>query len=255
MTDSLARQLWQARNNGTAIHTTDFPQNESEAYAVQFSVDKLSECSIVGYKIGATVNETMALMGITEPFFGPLFNTFSKTNGATVEVFTDHAPKVETEFVVALSQDLDLQSTVSEAEVRAATDWISGGFEFIGSRFANTPAKKGYCAIADSGSNVDFVVGEPCTDWESLDLSSLPASLTINGQAIASGHSGMSIAGSPFGMVAWLANHPQMKNRGLGKGDMISCGTCTGMAPVKPGDTLLADFGVLGTLEAHIESA
>ena len=110
----------------------------------------------------------------------------------------------------------------------------------------------GILLIADSGVNADFVLGEKLSDWSQLDLTQHPVTQTINRGEPASGHSGMSIFGNPFGAVAWLANHKNLRGRGLKAGDVITTGTCTGMTPLSAGDEVHADYGRMGQLKMRL---
>jgi len=248
----LAEQLWNARCNHSTVATDTIPTSVDDAYSVQFVIDSISGSPICGYKIGATSDETMELLGLDEPFFGPLYSTHCRSNRGQVAVSGAHDPKVEAEFVVCLASALGGDGTVDEKQVQDATAWIAGGLEFIGTRFSKPPAKRGLSAIADSGANIDFVLGDTVEDWQQFDFHSHPVTLDINGAPVGKGHSGMSIAGNPFGMVAWLANHKNLPDRGLKPGDIISCGTCTGIAAVQAGDTLVADYGPLGKVNVTV---
>lgn len=254
MTTPLAQQLWQARINGTQVADQAYPPTIEDAYRVQREIDQICGCTINGYKIGATVPATMALLGVDSPFFGPLYDEHTHSGNSTLRLHKSHSVQVETEFVVGLATDIkatDVDLTITD--IAQATAWIAGGFEFIGTRFAHNPDKRGLCAIADSGSNVAMVVGQPYAEWQSLDLNESPVTLSINDEQMASGDSGMSIAGNPLGMVAWLINHPLMRSRGLLAGEIVTCGTCTGVLPVKSGDQLQADFGAVGGLSCTVE--
>jgi len=83
-------------------------------------------------------------------------------------------------------------------------------------------------------------------------MTALPVELRVNGKVSASGKSGDSLLGSPLAMLTWFANSDLVPPRGIKAGDIIYCGTCTGLVPIQSGDTLTADFGVLGELAATI---
>ncbi|MBX2825095.1 MAG: fumarylacetoacetate hydrolase family protein [Gammaproteobacteria bacterium] len=253
--NNLAADLWHARQNGELVDTTDFPGDPGDAYALQADVDRVSGAEICGFKIGATATATMDMLGVDEPFYGPLYRQYCRNNGDAVPVFALHGPKVETEFVIGIEQPLSANGSRTADDIKAVTGYVAGGFEIIGNRFKTTPDKRGYCAIADFGANVDFILGDKITDWQDLNLDAHPVTLFANDEEITSGHSGMSIAGNPFGMVAWLINQPGFDERGLKPGDLITCGTCSGIHAVAAGDVLRAEFGELGTLGATITDA
>ncbi len=252
--ETLAQRLAKARDNGTTLAPDGIPDTLDQAYALQALVDRASGATVTGFKIGATLPVTMDALQVHEPVFGALYDRYTHQAGDTIAIHEAHMAKIETEFAVCLKAPLNAaERQVRIEDVVGATDWVAGGFEIIGSRLTGQP--HGIKLVSDAGGNVDFIYGEPCYDWQSLNLDSHAASLSINSEPVASGHSGMSIAGNPLGMVAWLANHPQLLQRGLIPGDIITCGTCTGLIPVKAGDQVSADFGTLGVLSTTFTDA
>lgn len=252
---SLATDFWDARRLGNKIDVNTFPESQEAAYQLQASLNDASGCTVNGFKIGATSITTMEMLGLDQPFYGPLYQEFTRHQGGEIPVHVAHGPQVETEFVVAIGKDLSGNGNRTLNDIRAVTSWVSGGFEIIGSRLKTVPEKRGLCAIADFGANLDFMVGDPVRNWQEFNLDDHPVDLYVNDKQVANGNSNLSIAGNPLGMVAWLLNHPRFQSRGLLDGDLISCGTCTGIYPVAPGDTLRAEFGALGTLTANITAA
>ncbi|RPI35320.1 MAG: hydratase, partial [Hyphomicrobiaceae bacterium] len=59
--------------------------------------------------------------------------------------------------------------------------------------------------------------------------------------------------GDPMNVMVWLANQQSGFGRGLKAGDIVSTGTCTGLADVAPGDVVVADFGSLGCVELMLQ--
>jgi len=55
--------------------------------------------------------------------------------------------------------------------------------------------------------------------------------------------------GHPLNVLQWLANKQSQTGRGLLAGEIISTGTCTGLLDVASGDSVAADFGLLGAVE------
>lgn len=258
MSDSLnqiSNSLWQARLSGGTIAAAAI-DSEDQAYAIQSGLNACSPSKVVGYKIGATLPAALDLLQLSEPFFGPLFDSHCRASGADVALSAVHKNMLETEFVVGIGEDIPAQTKdYIREDIESAIAWVSGGFEIVGTRFDTEFKGAGRHFIADSGANVDFVMGERFADWRSLDLSQHPAALSMNNKETASGHSGMSIWKHPFGPVAWLANHRVMAERGLKAGDIITTGSCTGMTAVSAGDTATADFGPLGKVTVNFVAA
>lgn len=250
----LARRLWEARRGGYRIRVEEGerPAGEAEAYAVQRGITEVSGCTVAGFKIGATAQVAMDMLGVEGPFFGPLYREAFRHDGATIRLPAAHAPGMECEFVVGLASDLPPRDAPWPAEeVRAAVAWVAPGLEIVGTRLESGLAGAGVLAIADGGANVDFVLGPTDGDWRGADLSSHPVVLRVNGSEAASGNSGVLVFGDPVAGVAWLANRPEVAPRGLRAGDAITTGTCTGIRPLSPGDEVVADYGSLGAVRAR----
>ncbi len=252
--NQISASLWQARLDGSTVSAAAI-DSEDQAYSIQAGLNECSTSAVIGYKIGATLPPALELLQLSEPFFGPLFDSHCRDNGATVALSSKHKNMLETEFVVGLGADIPPRDEEYQREdIESAVAWVSGGFEIVGTRFDTEFKGAGRHFIADSGANVDFIMGARHTDWRSLDLSKHPATLRINDEEKASGHSGMSLWEHPFGPVAWLANHRVMAQRGLKAGDIITTGSCTGMAPVSAGDSAQADFGPLGQVSVTFKA-
>ena len=249
-----ARRLWEARRDGYPIRVEEGerPAGEAEAYAVQRGITEASGREVAGFKIGATAQVAMDLLGVEGPFFGPLYREAFHHDGATVRLPMAHSPGIESEFVVGLAAHLPPRDAPwSIEEVRAAVAWVAPGLEIVGTRLESGLAGAGVLAIADGGANIDFVLGPTDGHWRGVDLTSHPVVLNVNGSEVASGDSGMLVFGSPIAGVAWLANRPEIAPRGLRAGDAVTTGTCTGIRPLSPGDEVVADYGSLGAVRAR----
>ena len=256
-TTGLSRRLWEARRGGHSIRIEDGerPRGEADAYAVQRNITEISGSEVAGFKIGATAEVAMNMLGVEGPFFGPLYRETFHRDGDTVRLPMAHSPGVEAEFVVGLASDLPARDTPwSVAEVRAAVAWVAPGLEIVGTRVESGLAGAGVLAIADGAANIDFVLGPTDADWPGADLSSHPVVLSVNGSQVASGDSAMLVFGDPVAGVAWLANRPEVAPRGLRAGDAVTTGTCTGIRPLAPGDEVVADYGSLGAVRARFET-
>lgn len=255
----LASDLWQSRQQGTLRPFPEQALSLPQAYALQAACTAASGEKITGYKIGATSDETLGILGLSEPFFGPLYEKYTSFvepgKPFNLPLLEAHNPRVEAEFVACIKSPVQRKNKDIELEALFEhIDWIAPGFEFVGSRYTATTGSPGTSVIGDFGAHNHSVIGTPYKAWRSLDLRSHPVSLTINGEHKASGHSGLSIYGHPLALACWLLNQPAM-SQGLAAGQLISCGTCTGAIPVCAGDVVEANYGELGTLSVSIASA
>ncbi|MCH2115104.1 MAG: fumarylacetoacetate hydrolase family protein [Pirellulales bacterium] len=252
---SLAERLWNARIQGTRISMSSVkvPADEAAAYEIQDAVSQVADEEIIGFKLGATSDAALTALGLSEPFYGPLFERFSHRSDEVVALPSKHQIFIETEIAVGLGRDLPPRdSNYTQHDVEAAAAWIGPAFELVATRFDMELTGNGILLIADGGVNADFVMGDQLSNWSQLDLTQHPVTQIVNDRESQSGHSGMSIFGNPFGAVAWLANHKNLRDRGLKTGDIITTGTCTGMTPLEAGDHVHADLGRLEQLSMRL---
>ena len=254
MSSSLAKTLWRARTRGRAVKIDPGlrPTTFDAAYEIQNQVTSLAGSPKVGWKLGATSTAAQQALGFDEPFFAPLLRRFCHESGTTIALPVKHAPGVEAEFAILLGADLPARpEAYDRGGVAAAVAAVCPAIEVAGSRLVDAGEKQDPAMIvADGGNNIGFVQGEPHAGWASLDLASHEGTLFINGEQAASGNGGL-VMGHPLDALVWLANTLSRSGRALNVGDVISTGSCTGWTAVGPGDTAVADFGELGTVEAR----
>jgi 2-keto-4-pentenoate hydratase len=87
----------------------------------------------------------------------------------------------------------------------------------------------------------------PSDDWRGLDLGKLKVTLTVNGTPAleqVGGHA----TGDPLGVAVALVNMMREK-AGVRAGQLVTCGTFTGLRYLKPGDACGVRFDGLGAAE------
>ena len=254
--DAVADALHAARHGGDRVPTAAVALDTIErAYRLQAALERRERSARIGFKLGATLDGAIARLALEDSFHGSLFAAHHHPSGAEIALPDDRPTSVETEFVVVIGEDIVASDgPTSAAAVRAACASVRPGFELIGTRFDMTLAGNGRHLVGDAGGNVATVLDESADAdaWRSLDLRAHPARLSIDGERRAEGHSGQSRAGDPFAMVAWLLDRPAFADRGLKAGELVFCGSCTGMLPIAPGERLEADFGELGRVTATL---
>jgi len=255
MSSHLAKALWKARTEGGAIPMEEGLRLTSadDAYAIQGEVTALFHGEMVGWKLGATNQKTLDLLGFERAFVGPLLSAHFHNQSDELAVYPEHGPKLETEFLVTLAADLPTRDEpYTDDEVMAAVASVGPAFEIVGCRADIAFGEAGLLLIADGAANVAVIPGEPTTTWREANLSDHPLRVEINGVEVATGSSNLLMWGNPYGAVAYLAGHPQVAARGLRAGDRIMTGTCGGLIPLNGGDEASADFGVLGTVRLKV---
>jgi 2-keto-4-pentenoate hydratase len=74
--------------------------------------------------------------------------------------------------------------------------------------------------------------------------------VSLNGCYIKSGVTSAAM-GNPLTSLTWLLNWARERGRDVRAGEIVSTGTCTGHLFASRGDTVRADFGALGVVEAN----
>ncbi|MCE9530387.1 MAG: fumarylacetoacetate hydrolase family protein, partial [Planctomycetes bacterium] len=120
--------------------------------------------------------------------------------------------------------------------------------EVVNHRFHDWKKVGAPTLIADNAIHGAWIEGRHYSKWQSIDFTSHPTSLFVNGKQVFAG-SGANVLGSPLKVVAWLANELPKFGRQLRRGDKISTGTTTAVYPAQAGDQIRADFGELGHVE------
>jgi len=251
MPETAAERLWQARvtHQPLARDFAGYPTSEAEAYEIQAAMIAASRLDVIGWKIGATTAPLLEVLGMKEPFLGPLFANFTLQSGAEMAVHPGHG--LETEFTIRLKSDLPYRADpYGRDEIEAAVAAIIPSFEIIGFRFEGEPAGAGFRLIADGGVNVGTVLGTDVTTWDADTLAGHDVSLAINDAVMQTGRPSDLLWDHLFDAVSWAACHPTMEGRGLKAGEIIMTGTCTGMTPLSSGDRAMADFGAMGRVSA-----
>ena len=154
---------------------------------------------------------------------------------------------VEGEVAFVFRRDLPPRSApYSRDEVAAAVD-ACAAIEVVTSRYQNSDAVTNLEKLADSISNGAFVHAVPSTDWRGLELGKLTVTLTVNGASVleqVGGHP----TGDPLGVAVALANMMRTKG-GVRAGQFVTCGSCTGLRYLQPGDVCGVRFEGLGAAE------
>jgi 2-keto-4-pentenoate hydratase len=252
----LATRLWHARRAGGVVDPGEAAHLKTlaQAYAVQREIVALSGAPARGFKVGSTSVEAQRVLGTDEPGWGVLLAPYVYESPARLPVAPAPMPAVEGEFAYLLGRDLPPRATpYTKDEAADAVAAVAGAIEVVGTRFSGGLAGKGRLLVtADCGVNIAFIAGPWRHDLRSLDLKPHPVTMTINGAVRGSG-TGARALGDPLNVLLWLANQQSALGRGLKAGDIVSTGTCTGVASVQPGDRVAADFGELGRVEIALE--
>jgi 2-keto-4-pentenoate hydratase len=250
--EDAAAYLAAARRDGRVIEAlpeTCRPQTLAEGYDVQKAFCAIWPDTVAGWKIGATAVPTMDRFGVKEPMYGPFFARTVHASPAKPAAPTRHAMLLESEFAYRFGRDLPARAMpYTREEIVDAVDAIIPAFEIVGTRYTQVPFGDVGSVVADCMLNAAMVLGTPVTDWRGLDIPRHPVRLTVDGVVRGEG-TGSDALGDPRKVLDWVVEKLRVAGIGLKKGQILSTGTCTGMVPIKAGETAVADFGMLGRIE------
>jgi len=205
---------------------------------------------VVGHKVGLSSKAMQQMMGVDEPDYGHLLDEMEVFENKPVESARYLYPRVEVEVAFVLADDLP-GAGCTEDDVLAATAAFAPSIELIDTRITDWKIK--LCdTIADNASSAGFVLGAERVAPADLDIKSIDAELTRNGEVVAKGRSD-AVLGNPVTAVAWLARKVESFGVRLRKGDIVLPGSCTRAIDARPGDQFVADFDGLGSVRLTFE--
>ena len=159
----------------------------------------------------------------------------------------------ECEFAFQLSLDYPSRTApYTEADARAGIDALLPALELGDTVFTDWYGASGYFGSSmDNGGRGRPSSREPGSVTGRPPTSAGPGmDVYLNGHYIKSGQARAAI-GHPVTSLTWLLNWAREQGPPGPAGDMISTGTCTGHLFAAPWETVRADFGPLGAVEAR----
>ena len=205
---------------------------------------------VVGHKVGLSSEAMQTMMGVDEPDYGHLLADMEVFETVPVPAGNYLYPRVEVEVGFILADDLPGKGC-TEDDVLAATAAYAPAVELIDTRIKDW--KIALCdTIADNASSAGFVLGQQRVSPKDIDIKTIDAVLTRNGEVVAEGRSD-AVLGNPVTAVAWLARKVDGFGVRLKAGDIVLPGSCTRAIDARPGDAFVADFAGLGCVRLSFE--
>ncbi len=201
---------------------------------------------VVGAKLGLTSVAKQRQMNVSEPLYGWLTDDMQLDTGSTMTCSDYIQPRCEPEVAFLLKEDL-AGPQVLAAHVLAATELVFPAIDILDSRFAGYKFT-GSDVIADNSSCAGFVFGGQGVEPRGFDLRLIGCSFEKNGRLLGTA-AGAAVLGHPAASVAWMVRRMATRGRGLKAGQVIMAGALTEAVAVSPGDTVVARFDRLGTVE------
>jgi 2-keto-4-pentenoate hydratase len=233
-----ARLLLKARASGAllpGLPQESAPRTTEAAYAIQQRIMQALG-DIGGWKVGAP--------GPTaEPNCAPMPAAGMARSPAELRTSDFAAPFIESEIAFLFRTDLPSRETPYDAaEVSAAIASCHPAIELVQSRFADPEAAGALANLADLIRHGAFIYGEAIEGWQALDFASLAVTQTI--EFGPTRHGIANPAGDMTRLMVWLANEGARWAGGLRAGQIVTCGSWTGMTPAGRGQVVTAFAGL-----------
>ncbi|NQW00244.1 MAG: fumarylacetoacetate hydrolase family protein [Rhodospirillales bacterium] len=242
---------WQAGTTMVRLPTELRPRTRAEGYAIQAHYAQFSGLPLFGWKIAATSAAGQNHIGVSGPMAGRLLQERVFQPGQVLEFGSNRMAVAEAEFAFCLGRTLTPQAAEYDlAEVMTAVDTLHTGMEFPDSRFEDFARVGEEQLIADNACSHQFVIGPAMPDsWRSIDLSQHAVTIGVSGGQSHAG-SGANVLGDPKIALTWLVNELSRHGISLEAGAIVTTGTCTTPIAIAASDTVTADYGALGRLQA-----
>lgn len=247
----IAAELATAERERTVIPriTARFPDATVEdSYAIQ-GVWAKSQIDagrrLVGRKIGLTSRAMQQATGITEPDYGVMFDDTVWQTGAVIPFDNFSNVRIEVELAFVLKEPLS-GPNCTLFDVLRATEYVTPALEVLNSHI-ELEGRTIVDTISDNAAYGGMVLGGNPMAPDAFDLRWASALLyrneTIEETGVAAG-----VLNHPATGVAWLANKLHQHGARLEAGEVILAGSFTRPMWVERGDSVLADYGPLGTI-------
>jgi 2-keto-4-pentenoate hydratase len=243
---ALADRLLEARRSGAVVSVApaEMPRSEAAAYAVQHTV-AATFGEIGGWKVGASGPDAA-------PGAAPLPAAVIMPSPAVLSpAFSDHL--VEAEIAFRIGTDLPPRTApYTRAEVLAAIASCHPVVEVVQWRIADWRSAPPTLKLADNQGHGGLVVGEAAVDWTGIDFAGLGVTQEITGQATK--HGTGNPAGDMIRLIIWLADEGAVWAGGLKAGQIVTCGSWTGITEASAGAPIVVRFAGLSPVELRFQA-
>lgn len=202
---------------------------------------------VKGHKVGLSSAAMRQQMGVDQPDYGHLLSGMFHLEHQPIDAGTFLQPRIEPEIAFVLGGRLSGPG-VTVADAIRAVDFVLPALEIVDSRIEGWRISI-VDTIADNASSGGVVLGSRPATLSSVDLAAASCVLRFGDEAVATGTGG-AVLGSPINALVWLANTIGPLGVDLEPGHVVLPGSMTRAFAVRPGDTVVADMGELGSVKA-----
>jgi 2-keto-4-pentenoate hydratase len=220
------------------------------AYAIQkaYVGQRLVKDRIVGFKAGATSEAVQKRFGLQAPAAAVLMASGMKKGSPVIEISQFKRLVIETE--VGFSMARAVPRPINDvSQLREFVREVMPAIELPDLGFEDMENLKGVDIIASNVATAQFIAGKGMS-FESLALSSLSVTLTLNGELVNEGK-GADAMGDPWNALLWTVNKTLEQGWNIEPGHVFITGALGQVVPGKRGK-YMADFGKLGKISFEV---
>lgn len=234
------------------------PLDTSEGYAIQNALIALllddNGGDRIGYKVACTNRYAQELLNVNAPFFGQLLTASSHSAPVHLPASAFAHRLMEPEFAFEMAADVPASDTPYTAtSIAPYIATLVPAIEIVDWHFTNWGTVGTPSLIADNAIHGAWAYGNPISGWQSIDLAHHEVRLIVNGEIMGQG-TGANVLGHPLNVMAWLATELPKWGDQLKAGDRVTTGVCTQVYDAQAGDTIRANFGILGTVDLSFDA-
>jgi 2-oxo-3-hexenedioate decarboxylase len=258
--DTLAAELLDALDGARLmplLGTREAKPDLDDAFAIADAVRRLRLARgerPLGYKIGFTNRGIWDRYGVHAPIWGPVWDTTVEAvdgGETTVSLAAFSQPRLEPEIMFGFARPP--RAGLSERELAGCIDWVAHGFEIVHTHFADWRFSAAD-TVADLALHGRLFVGKrlPIGDFAdpARELAALHVALIRNGETVEEGDATIVLDGPLTALRLWVdAMSEQAVRWPIRAGDIVTTGTITDAAPMRPGErweTRLSDPRLVG---------
>jgi 2-keto-4-pentenoate hydratase len=250
--EEAAELIWRHWQAGTVLDDLPpelKPKTRAGGYAIQAGLEQYSAKPRAGWKIAATSADGQCHINVDGPLAGRILAERLQGEGGVVSLAGNRMRVAEPEFAFRIGSPLaPRERPYTLHEALATVSDLHLAIELPDSRFTDCTVVGGPTLIADNACARDLVVGPAvAADWRALDLASHRVHARVGARYDRAG-AGIEVLGDPRIALTWLVNEIAGLGIALEPGEIVTTGVCMVPLEVRPGDSVEADFGQLGTI-------
>ncbi len=257
LVQSIAQAFVSARRAGQAIvdYPGERPADFVAAYAIQEAAIALDGRAILGWKVGRVHPPQSIDLG-TDRLVGPIFLSCpASDNAVAMPVFAGGFAAIEAELLFRIDRMPATDPRVlDDAAIMAHVGAVHVGVEIASSPYARINADGPLVTASDFGNNSGLIVGAELPDWQSRDLTTVTAAVSIDGSEV--GRADMTaLPGGPIESVRFLLAHVATRTAPATLPFWVSAGAISGVHPIAIGSSAIASFDDAQPIPCHIVAA